>query len=86
MALQYAFRLGSLAFAATLIRSAFEDAMFVNGLQDSICIGLVFLGIGFAIGEISRHIVEELVERDLALAIQSAETDEKNTKLTTATK
>lgn len=74
MALQYAFRLGSLAFVATLIRSAVDGASFAGGLQDSICIGLVFLGIGFAVGNISRHIVEELVERDLASAIMSAET------------
>ena len=80
MALQFAFRLGTLTFAATLIRSAFEGASFENGLQDSILIGLVFLGIGFALGEISRHIVEEQVERELALAILSAETGENDTK------
>ncbi len=74
MALQYAFRLGTLAFAATLIRSAFEKTSFTGGLQDSICVGLVFLGIGFAIGEISRHIVEELAERELSLNSLPAET------------
>ncbi|MBL4884443.1 MAG: hypothetical protein JKY95_07900 [Planctomycetaceae bacterium] len=83
MALQYAFRLGTLTFAATLIRSALEGASFVNGLQDSMIIGLIFLCIGFVIGEISRHIVEELVERELASAILSAETGGKDVKAST---
>ncbi len=86
MALQYAFRLGALAFAVTLIRAAIEKTSFTGGLQDSICVGLIFLGIGFAIGEISRHIVEELAERELSLSSLPAETGVMDAKSDAAAK
>ena len=86
MALQYAFRLCALAFAVTLIRAAFEKTSFTGGLQDSFCVGLIFLGIGFAVGEISRHIVEELAEREFSLTRLPAETGVMDAKSKAETK
>lgn len=74
MALRFAFHLGSLAFATTLLRLALEGATFVNGLSESFYVGCLFSGIGFAVGEISRHMIEELAVRELAKAKKLQET------------
>lgn len=66
MALEFAFHLGSLAFATTLMRAAMEGATFSDGLKDSILVGCLFSGMGFAVGLISRHMIEELAARELA--------------------
>ncbi len=66
MALHFAFHVGSLAFVTTLVRCIWEGAAFSSGLTNSAITGLVFFGIGFAIGEISRHMMEELAARELA--------------------
>ena len=75
MALQFAFHLGSLVFAATLIRSACEQVTFTDGITSSAILGLIFFGIGFAVGEISRHMMEELAARELAAAIELREAE-----------
>ncbi len=74
MALRFAFHLGTLAFATTLLRQALEGAAFTDGLQASFFIGCLFSGIGFALGEISRHMMEELAVRELASAHELQDT------------
>ena len=76
MALQFAFFLGSLAFATSLLRLACECAQFSDGLWESIVIGVLFSGIGFALGEISRHMIEEQVARELAASRELQESDQ----------
>ncbi|MCA8987424.1 MAG: hypothetical protein KDA78_07280 [Planctomycetaceae bacterium] len=75
MAVHFAFHLGSLAFITTLIRSAIENATFTDGLQTSFGVGLVFFGIGFAVGTTCRLMIEELTLQELAASseIQNGE-------------
>ena len=74
MALQFAFHLGSLAFATTLLRAAFEASTFVDGLNEAFVLGCLFFGIGFALGTVSRLMIEELAARELAAASRLQET------------
>ena len=76
MALEFAFHLGSLAFATTLLRVAVAGATFSDGLKESILVGCVFSGMGFALGIISRHMIKELAARELAAARELQETGE----------
>ena len=66
MAVHFAFQLGSLAFVVSLIRCAIEGAQFVNGVQSSPLVGFCFFGIGFAVGQLGRLMMEELAAQKLA--------------------
>lgn len=65
MGRQFAVRLALIAFAASTLRSLIDAVDFSSAVQIALLHGVVFLGLGWVCGELSRRVIEENARQEV---------------------
>lgn len=68
MAQAYACQLALIAFATTALQGLLRGAEFVNAVQSSLLVLMMFYVLGWILGELARRLVEESVQYELNLS------------------
>lgn len=76
MAVQFAARLALIAFASANLQGSLTGVDLVGALQTALIVAALFFLAGLIIGDISRRVVEESVERELLALLNQADTND----------
>ena len=76
MAVQFAARLALVAFAAMNLQGSLAGSDLPGVLQTALIVAALFFLVGLIIGDISRRVVEENVEKELQSLLTSIEAND----------